>query len=122
MKKGDIVMIVDGSYSKVVTSRGLENGYGDGKVLDIRTKQGTIIETGCEFPNRHKYQVCGRTFNNTIVVLDSGEIVLIEERFLKLVLPEHKIMIGVTVTRLGGIYGNIVEISDKLYQEIKRES
>ena len=122
MKKGDKVTIRDSSYSKVVTSRGLESGYGDSIVYNIRKKQGTIIEVGCKFPDPHHYQTQIHTCNDTVVILDSGEIAFIEERFLELVPPTHEVMIDVVLHPGYGVGGEVVEISDKLYKEIKRGS
>jgi len=121
MKKGDIVTIKDSSYSKVVTDGGLKSGYGGSR--SVRDKQGTIIELDCVFSDLDKYQKLYNTFNNTVVVLDSGKVVFIEERFLELVPPTHKIMVGIYQTQSGCVMlGDIVEISDKLYKEIKRDS
>lgn len=117
MKKGDVVIIKDSSYSKVVTNYGLESGYGDGGVCNIRKKQGTIIEVGCKFPNLHYYQTQIHTCNDTVIVLDSGEVVFIEERFLKL--ATHKVMVDIRQDG-GWMYGQIIKISDELYKQIKR--
>jgi len=122
MKKGDVVTVRDSSYSKVVTNHGLESGYGDGEIRNLRKEQGMIIETNCVFSDPHHYQVQIHTCNDTVIVLDSGEIVFIEERFLKLVLPTHKVMIDMILHPGYGVGGDVIEISDKLYKEIKRES
>ena len=119
MKKGDRIIIKDSSYSKVVTNHGLESSYGDGKICDIRKKQGIIVETSCSFPDRHEYQTQIHTYNDTVVVLDSGEIVFIEERFLSPMLPTHKVMVDIRQDG-GWMYGQIVEISDELYKQIKK--
>lgn len=117
MKKGDVVIITDGSWTRsIVGGKLVEEFLNDG---DEKGKQYIVIETGCSFPKTGSL----RTFNNTVIqAIDSDKVVFIEERFLELVPPKHKIIIDITVTRLGGIRGNVVEISDKLYQEIKRDS
>ena len=125
MKKGDVVTICDGSFTRSVVGGKLVGeylNYGDEK-----GKKYTVIETGCSFPNTGSSGMSELhgipTFNNTVIqAIDSGKVVFIEERFLRPVLPKHKVVIGVTVTHLGGIYGKVIEISDKLYQEIKRDS
>lgn len=119
MKKGDIVIVRDSSYSKVVTKHGLEDGYGGTRV---RGRQCVIIELDCRFPNPHQYQVKNNEYNNTVIrIIETDEIVFIDEQFLKPAI--HKVMIdlkqGDSIIILSG---KIVEISDELYQEIKRDS
>lgn len=117
MKKGDVVIVRDSSYSKVVTEHGLEDSYGGTRV---RSRRCIIIELGCHFPDLHQYQIKNNTYNNTVIrVIETGEVVFIEERFLKPLI--HKVMIDVEQSCSGCVmYGSIVEISDKLYKEIKR--
>jgi len=117
MKKGDVVTIWDSSYSKVVTNHGLVSGYSG--LHSVRGKRGIIVELNCEFPNQHEYQARIHSFNDTVVRTDCGKTVFIEERFLKLVSPKHKIMID--MEQIGCVTPRaIIEISDKLYKEIKR--
>ena len=119
MNKGDIVTIEDGSYSRsVVNGKSIhEQGMGQ------PDKKFTVVETDCKFPvidsMQSRYEPIP-TFNNTVIqAIDSGKVVFIEERFLCPVPPTHKVMIDVVwgncVT-----YGEVVEISDKLYKEIKQ--
>lgn len=122
MKKGDVVVTDDGSFSRTIKGGKLVYGPGGDKYTGIKNsdrKQYVIVETGCSFPrtgNRND------RFNNTVIqAVDSGKIVFIEERFLELVLPTHKVMIDIRQDG-GCMYGQIVEISHKLYQEIKRGS
>lgn len=116
MKKGDVVTVRDSSYSKVITEHGLESSYGG--VNSVRDEQGIVIELNCKFPDPERYQEqC--SFNNTVIKTDSGKIVFIEERFLEPVLPTHKVMVDIKQDS-GWMYGQIVEISDKFYKEIKR--
>lgn len=120
MKKGDKVTIKDSSYSKVVTNNGLESGYGG--IYNIRGEQGVIVEVDCSFPDPDEFQQKYRHFNNTIVKTNSSKVVFIEECFLELVLPTHNVMVDM-IFHLGYcVGGEVVEISDELYQEIKRSS
>ena len=122
MKKGDVVVINDGSWTRSIV---------DGKLihesLNFRAEVGKkyiIIETGCSFPNTGSlYGLNNRpSFNNTVIqAIDSGKVVFIEEHFLKLVPPTHRIMIDVESDGCL-VTGNYVEISDKLYKEIKRKT
>lgn len=123
MKKGDKVMIDDGSWSRSVI-----DGKSVHELLNFgsnRNEKYIVVETGYEFPNTGSQYGgsvgCG-TFNNTVIqAINSGKVVFIEERFLRLVEPTHQIMVDV---RQDGswMYGKIVEISDKLYKEIKHDS
>jgi hypothetical protein len=125
MKKGDVVVINDGSWSRVIKDNKLIHGPGGDKYRVDRDhnyirKQYVIIETGCSFPNTGS----SNTFNNTVIqAIDSGKVVFIEERFLKLVPPPtHEVVVDIIFHSGYGIGGKIVEISDKLYEKIKNES
>lgn len=118
MKKGDVVTVRDSSYSKVITEHGLESGY-DG-INSVKGERGIIIELNCDFPDPNKFQQRYRHFNNTIVKTNSGKIVFIEEDFLDLVMPPtHKVMIDIRQNG-GWMYGQIIEISNELYKQIKK--
>jgi len=115
MKKGDIVTINDTSYTRTV---------GNGQLVypghSLRYKQCVIVELDCIFPKTSPWN--GDNFNNAIVqVHETGQVIFIEERFLEPVPPKHKIMIDIT-NAMSVTYGDIIEISDKLYKEIKRDS
>lgn len=116
MKKGDVVIIIDGSWTRSVVDGKLKDewlNYGDEK-----GKKYVVVEIGCSFPNTGS----NRTFNNTVIqAVDSGKVVFIEERFLRLVPPKHKIMIDMEVSGYA-IFGMTVEISDELYKKIKDET
>lgn len=116
MKKGDKVTIRDGSYSKSLVDKKLVH-----EVKHWRDEQFVIIEVDCKFPVTDSLQSMYQpSFNNTIIqAIDSGKVVFIEERFLELVLPTHKIMVDIRQDG-GWMYGEVVEISDRLYKEIKR--
>ena len=118
MKKGDKVTVRDSSYSRSIIDEKLVHETGI-----LYNKQYTIIEIDCKFPvldsMQLRYESMDR-FNNTVIqAVDSGKVVFIEERFLKLVLPTHKVMVDI---RQDGdwMYGEIVEISNELYRQIKK--
>ena len=114
-------MINDGSWSRTIRDNELVSSPGGDKYRADREynyvrKQYVIIETGCSFPSTGS----SNSFNNTVIqAIDSGKVVFIEERFLRPVLPTHKVMVN--MTQSGGlICGEIVEISDELYKQIKK--
>lgn len=116
MKKGDVVKIQDTSYSTSVIDGKLEY---PGRSL--KYKQCTVIELGCIFPRTSCWD--GDNVNDTIIqVCETGQIIFIEERFLELMPPRHRVMIDIIGIREGGFGGRMIEISDKLYKEIKRDS
>lgn len=127
MKKGDKVTITDGSYTKSVVGGKLVHeffAYDDEQYEQY--KQYVIIETNCKFPadNDQARSVLGvsGTFNNTVIqAVNSGKVVFIEERFLELVPPTHKVVVDIILHPGYGVGGKVIEISDKLYKEIKRE-
>jgi hypothetical protein len=124
MKKGDMVVINDGSWSRTVKNNKLVHGPGSDRYRASRDrKHYTVIETGCSFPNTGNQgygEYLGRpTFNNTVIqAIDSGKVVFIEEHFLELVPSTHRVMIDIDQIASS----TVVEISDKLYKEIKRGS
>lgn len=119
MKKGDIVTVGDGSYSRSVINGKLIHEAGAGP----RGEKFTVTETDCKFPMTDKYQMMYQsTFNNTVIqAIDSGKVVFIEERFLRPVLPKHTVLVDVESNGCV-MFGAMYKISDKLYQEIKREA
>ena len=124
MKKGDVVTVRDFSYSRIVEGNKLSNEFH--AFHPACRKQFVVVETDCKFPTYEEGQTApfygSSTYNNTVIqAINSDEVVFIEERFLKLVLPTHKVMVDVRQDG-GWMYGQIVEISDKLYKEIKRGS
>lgn len=121
MKKDDVVTIRDGSWTRsIVNGKLIHESLAFGAEQD---KHYIIVETGCSFPNTGSlYGLNNRpSFNNTVIqAVDSGKIVFIEERFLKLVPPKHQVMVDI-IFHLGyGMGGQVVEISDKLYKQIKK--
>jgi len=87
MKKGDVVIIKDGSWTRSIVDGELIHeslNYGEEK-----GKKYKIIELGCKFSNTGNSGICELrcrpTFNNTVIqAIDSGKVVFIEERFLQL--------------------------------------
>jgi len=115
MKRDDIVTIQDTSYSTSVVDEKLT--YSGRR---LRYKRCKVIEVGCTFPKTSKWD--GDNVNNTIIqVIETGQVVFIEERFLRPVPPTHKVMVDIRQDG-GWMYGQVIEISDKLYKEIKRDS
>ena len=106
MKKGDKIVINDGSWSRTVRDNKLSGGPGGDRYTGIKDsdrKQYMIIETGCSFPNTGSRN----TFNNTVIqAVDSGKVVFIEERFLELV----KSIREVTMTEVCAPFGEDVKV------------
>lgn len=116
MKKSDIVVIDDDSWSRTVKDNKLVHGP-DGDKHKQDRRQYIVIETGCRFPNTDSPD----SYNNTIIqALDSGKVVFIEERFLRLAKLECKIMISVGQDKYI-MFGKIIKISDELYKKIEAE-
>ncbi len=124
MKKGDVVTIRDNSYTKsVIGGKLVHEIYG----CSIKgNERYTVIEINCVFPTERN-QACKSlfklaSFNNTVIqAIDSDKVVFIEERFLELVLPTHKVMIDIKIhDGVIMVGGQVIEISDKLYKEIKK--
>ena len=113
MKKGDIVMVNDYSWAKEVVNGKLK----DVRIRDCADKKYTIIEIDCKFPlhdgQRERYR------SDTIIQAISGEVIFIHGTFLCSVPPTHKVMIDVVWNNCVTC-GEVVEISDKLYKEIKQ--
>lgn len=116
MKKGDVVTIQDTSYStSIIDGKLAHPGRG------LRYKRCVIVETNCTFPKTSRWD--GNNVNNTIIqVCETNQIIFIEERFLSPMLPKHEIMIDIIHYSGYDANGQIIKISDELYQEIKRES
>lgn len=123
MKKGNVVTICDGSWAQSVV---------DGKLIhqslncdDEQGKHYVVIETDCSFPlagGKYNYQ-SNEYRNDTVIQAIGGDrkVVFIHGAFLKSILPKHKIMIDMQCHG-HSIIGEVIEISDKLYKEIKRNS
>lgn len=115
MKKGDVVTIQDSSYSFAIVDGFLEHHPGE-----VQKECQVIIAVDCDLPadwGCHGGSLLQR--NDTIVRGQiSGKITFVQQRFCHSV---HKVMIDCVYGNCV-MYGQIIEISDKLYQEIKRES
>lgn len=104
MKKGDIVTINDGSYTKSVVNGKLVHEH-----LCFGSnfgKQYKVIEIDCKFPSDERHQRNHGRFNNTVIQdIDSGKIVFIEEMFLRLryrVPPVREVTLAEICERFGG--------------------
>jgi hypothetical protein len=106
MKKGDLVVIDDLSYSRMVK---------DGKLVSPPTnflrrhinKKFIIVEIGCRFPKTSQWSDVD--CNNTVIqAINTDEVVFIEERFL--VPAKHQITID----------GKTIEVSHESYLELKK--
>jgi len=124
LNKGDKVVIEDGSWTQSVVNEKLvcellNYGHEEGKDY-------TVIETGCSFPltrGRFSSTQPEKYRNDTVIqAVDSGKVVFIHGRFLRQVLPTHTVMIDMRPTSCSAVLetGQTVEVSDELYQEIKR--
>ena len=116
MKKGDIVTIDDYSWAREIVNGKLKNI----RIKNCTTRKYTIVENNCDFPLHDDQSRIYRS-DTVIQAIDGGEVIFIHGTFLRPVLPKHKIMIDIT-NAMSVMYGNIIEISDKLYKEIKRDS
>lgn len=116
MKKGDVVKVHDSSYSFAIVDGFLEHHPGE-----VQKEQQLIIAVNCDLPAAQ--QDISAQHNNIIVRGQiSGRMTFVQQRFCHPVPPKHKIMIDVVTHHGCFVYGNVVEISDKLYKEIKRDS
>jgi hypothetical protein len=78
MKKGDIVLVVDGSYFLVIRG-GKPEPYTE---LQMHNRQFKVIEVNMKLPAANPFPE--PKFNDTIIqALDNNETVFIQERFLK---------------------------------------
>ena len=109
MKKGDIVTVND--FSWCVQINECERNC---------KKQYVVVDIGCYFSLNDGQP---RIYRNDTVIQakDGNDVILIYEAFLKPILPTHKVMVDIRQDN-GWMYGEVVEISDKLYKEIKRGS
>lgn len=111
MKRDDIVTVNDFSWFSTLGT----NTYDYVKDCNKRYK---ILDTECYFPLEGSQSEKYRN-DTTIQAIYGGEVLVIHGAFLRPVPPTHKVMINVTTSGGCFMYGEIVEISDKLYQEIK---
>jgi len=113
MKRNDIVTANDFSWFAILGAK--TAGY----IRDC-TRYYRVLDIGCYFPlilgQPEKYRS-----DTTIQAVDSDEVLVIHGGFLRSVPPKHKVMLDIRQDG-GWMYGQVVEISDKLYKEIKRDS
>ena len=118
MKKGDVVTVNDYSWAKEVVNGKLKNV----RIKDCTTRKYTIVENNCDFPLHDDQSRIYRS-DTVIQAIDGGEVIFIHGTFLRPVPPKHKIIIDVENAHPGHLMcGKFIEISDKLYEEIKRDS
>lgn len=81
MKKGDLVVVKDYSYSRSIERGRLSDDF---HAAHPKCRENfVIVETNCVFPRTSRH--IGTNHNNTVIQsVDSGLVVLIEERFLRL--------------------------------------
>jgi len=117
MKKGDIVVVNDSSYSFVIVNDCLEHHAGE-----VQKERQIVIAVDCDLPA--DYNLHSESQRNDVIVKGqtSGKITFIQQRFCRPVPPTHKIIIDVVINRNCSVYGEVIKISDRLYQEIKRDS
>lgn len=112
MKKGDIVIIKDGSFSRSVVGGELIH-----ELLGNSARMGDqymVVEIGCVFPNTGSMGLSWPTktspgFNNTVIQilgkdgqsLSRGKVVFIEERFLKSVNPIREVTMAEVCAQFG---------------------
>ncbi|KKM95467.1 hypothetical protein LCGC14_1187970 [marine sediment metagenome] len=109
MKKGDTVVIIDGSFTRSVVDGELIKEYLNcGVEKDLHYM---VIEINCRFPKTSKYSFY-TNYNNTVIqAVDSGKVVFIEACFLRVQPPEHHITVG----------DFSLVLSDEEYAELKEQ-
>ncbi len=112
MKAGDIVTITDGSYTQSVVN---------GKLVEeslncdvVKGRHYTVIETGCSFPLNDYWQPEGYR-NDTVIQDESGKVVFIHNRFLRVVEPAHVWEHGDVFKNNAGLWVYLVDIVDGPY-------
>lgn len=107
MKKGDIVTINDGSYSRsIVYGKLIHESLNYGNSVG---KEYTVLLTNCVLPiapdGSERYRQHGRVNDTVIQDVDSGKIVFIEKVFLRLkyrVPPIREVTLAEICERFGG--------------------
>lgn len=107
MKKGDVVTITDGSYTKSVVAGKLV-----GESLNYRDEKGKhyiVIETECSFPLELGFSRQPDDYRNDTVIqaVKSGKVVFIHRRFL---CPAIKPIREVTMAEVCTQFGQEVKI------------
>ena len=116
MKKGDVVTIDDSSYSFTVMSDGrLEHHAGE-----VQKERWVIVAAECVLPAEWD-RYCSAQHNDTIVQgQTSGKIAFVQQRFCRLPKPTHSVMVDIVLHPGYGMGGQMAEISDELYKQIKK--
>ena len=108
IRKNDVVIVQDFSYSTGVEGGELNKGF-HAFHPDCNDKF-VVAETGCVFPRTSTHP--GTNHNDTVIQSnDSGLVVFIEARFLKVVGPVHTIVID----------GKTIELSHESYENLKEQ-
>lgn len=100
MKKGDIVTIRDGSYTRsIIAGKLIHESLAYGSEGD---KKYRVVETECSFPLTDKCQSAMYRNDTVIQAVKSGKVVFIHGRFLKLVAkPVREVTMAEVCTRFG---------------------
>ena len=79
MNKGDVVKVLDGSYSVKITDNGLEAEYG----INLEKEGQIVVETGLSLPA--STYLSGRSQRNDTILrgVDSGQITFIKLAFCR---------------------------------------
>ena len=111
MKKGDLVIINDGSYAQTVRNgilKGEFRHYSLGSEKHCG-KTYVVVEVGCSFPLDRCCQPTTHRNDTVIQEEGNGEVVFIHHRFLSL--AKHRIVID----------NKAIEISYESYLNIKKQ-
>jgi len=108
MKKGDRVVIRDGSWTQSVMDGRLVR-----ESLNYGPAQGrhyAVVETGCRFPLDSRWAPQPEAYRNNTVIQDveNGKVVFIHDRFLR---PATHIIV---------IDGKTIEVSDESFKALKQ--
>lgn len=106
MKKGDLVVVCDPSYSRMVKNGKLVRTHSF--FLRHSNKQFVVVETNCCFPQTAPWPDADCRNDTVIQAVDTDEVIFIPSRFLRPV--KHTIEID----------GKAVVISHESYEALKK--
>jgi len=109
-KKGDLVQVIDGSYSLSIDNGEFEHAWG----INLRDREFEVINTDMKLPSTDEDK---GQFNTMIIkAKDNGQIVFTQERMVKPVTKkEDNIIYNITI-----IVGENID-ADKLIEELERK-